>query len=492
MNNTVHFPPLAVAVLVGSLTAFTPRTHAQGGVPLWTNRYERAGRPQAIAVDTNGNVFVTGGDLEYVTTAYSGAGVPLWTNRYDSQGYVATAVAVDGSGNVFVTGSANGAYVTIKYSNAGVPLWTNLYHEPGHSGGANAIAADSNANVFVTGRFDRDPPSSDYLTIAYTGAGVPIWTNRYGTTSYSSATAVAVDGSGNVIVTGLSYGTVYDYATIKYSGAGVPLWTNRYNGQGHNEAYAVTVDGSGNVLVTGESDGTGTSPWPDYATIKYSAAGVPLWTNRYNGPENGNNRATAIAVDSSGNVLVTGLSGSPSYSTIATIKYSSEGLLLWANYYDGPGAFVPGAPKVAMDGIGNVFVAGTSARSGGGYDYAAIAYSGSGVPLWTSRYHELGNGDDYASGIAVDGNGNVFVTGYSFDGTNGFDFVTIKYSSSMPVAPRLDFGMLDNQLVLSWTNAGFSLQCASPVTGTFTNIPGATSPYTNPITAPQQFFRLAR
>ncbi len=47
----------------------------------------------------------------------------------------------------------------------------------------------------------------------------------------------------------------YDYATIKYSSAGVPLWTNRYNGPANREdyAYAVAVDGSNNVIVTGSS-----------------------------------------------------------------------------------------------------------------------------------------------------------------------------------------------------------------------------------------------
>jgi hypothetical protein len=50
--------------------------------------------------------------------------------------------------------------------------------------------------------------------------------------------------------------------------------------------------------------------------------------------------------------------------------------------------------------------------------------------------------------------------------------------------------LLNNQLVLSWTNAGFNLQSAPALTGPFTNLPAATSPYTNSLTAPQQFFRL--
>jgi hypothetical protein len=88
----------------------------------------------------------------------------------------------------------------------------------------------------------------------------------------------------------------------------------------------------------------------------------------------------------------------------------------------------------------------------------------------------------------LDPNGNVFVTGTSGNGTN-YDYVTIKYSSSVP-PPRLDFQLLNNQLVLTWTNAGFNLQTAPALTGPFTNLPAATSPYTNPLTAPQQFFRL--
>jgi hypothetical protein len=54
----------------------------------------------------------------------------------------------------------------------------------------------------------------------------------------------------------------------------------------------------------------------------------------------------------------------------------------------------------------------------------------------------------------------------------------------------LEFLVTNNQLALSWTNAGFTLQSSPVVTGTFTNIPGATSPYTNLISGSQQYFRL--
>src|ERR1035438_2552976 len=113
---------------------------------------------------------------------------------------------------------------------------------------------------------------------------------------------MAVDGSNNVIVTGRSYQShssfSHDYATIKYSSEGVPLWTNRYNGtgSGQDEAMAVAVDHSNNVIVTGYSGS-------DYATIKYSSAGVPLWTNSYT---NTAYPFAAVAADRNGNVIVAG------------------------------------------------------------------------------------------------------------------------------------------------------------------------------------------
>ncbi|MEI7900464.1 MAG: hypothetical protein WCK89_09425, partial [bacterium] len=98
-------------------------------------------------------------------------------------------------------------------------------------------------------------------------------------------------------------------------------WVNRYDGSGHGDdsAVALAVDGSNNVIVAGFSLGSGSSY--DCLTVKYSSAGVSLWTNRYNGPANSDDRALAVAVDGSNNVIMAGWSaGSGSSADYVTIK----------------------------------------------------------------------------------------------------------------------------------------------------------------------------
>ena len=158
-----------------------------------------------------------------------------------------------------------------------VQAWVQRYSGPGNSTDqARAIAVDGSNNVIVTGYSDNSgvwPPISDCVTIKYSSAGVPLWTNLY---SAGSANAVAVDGSNNVIVAGSSGG---DYVTIRYSSAGVPLWTNRYNGPANSSdsASAVAVDRIGNVFVTGWSFGSGGNQ--DFATVKYVCVPSPVMTN---------------------------------------------------------------------------------------------------------------------------------------------------------------------------------------------------------------------
>jgi len=259
--------------------------------------------------------------------------------------------------------------------------WVRRYNGPGNSGDeASAIALDGSGNVYVTGKSWDSGTDYDYATIKYYPNGDTAWVRRCNgpANSGDEASAIALDSSGNVYVTGKSWdsGTKYDYATIKYYPNGDTAWVRRYNGPGDKEdnAYAIAVDGSGNVYVTGKSRGSGTNY--DYATIKYYPNGDTAWVRRYNEPANFSDEASAIALDSSGNVYVTGKSrgGSTNYD-YATIKYYPNGDTAWVRRYNGPGNFDDFAYAIAIDGSGNVYVTGWSyGGSGTDYDYATIKY----------------------------------------------------------------------------------------------------------------------
>ena len=134
---------------------------------------------------------------------------------------------------------------------------------------------------------------------------------------------MAIDGPGNVYVTGESPGSdgFSDYATIKYDNLGQQQWVARYNGTGNGNdgAAGIVIDSSGNVYVTGGSAASGGGF--DYASIKYNSVGQQQWASRYRAPGSLGDFATAIAVSSSGNVYVTGQSS----GDYGTIKYNSSG-----------------------------------------------------------------------------------------------------------------------------------------------------------------------
>ncbi|MEO8446455.1 MAG: SBBP repeat-containing protein [bacterium] len=422
----------------------------------WLSTYNGSGtnadETHAVAVDLSGNVYVTGSSTgsgtgtDYATVKYNAAGVQQWAARYNGQGArndFAKAIAVDGSGNTYVTGwsdlSATGKdYATIKYNSAGDSVWVKRYTGVATSFNDEAlsIAVDGSGNCYVTG-YSVNGTNSDYATIKYNSSGVQQWVARYDGpgAATDNAYSVVVDGSGNVYVTGLSVGagTNGDYATIKYNSSGVQQWASRYNGpSGNTDAGTdIAIDVSGNVYVTGYSAGSGTGD--DYATIKYNSAGIQQWLTRYNGPPGSSDAAFSLAVDASGNVLVTGASlGFGTSDDYATIKYNSLGAEQWVRRYNGPGGNVADrAYALAVDGAGNIYVTGESNGEGGDFfQYATIKYNTAGDSVWTKGYGASVTGHDRAYAIALDASGNVYVAGTSVSGITGDDYAVIKYTQN--------------------------------------------------------------
>ena len=311
-----------------------------------------------------------------------------WVRRYNGSGNdndIAYAIAVDTCGNVYVTGGSVSSgtyndYTTIKYYPNGDTAWVRKYNGPGDNHDqALAIAVDGCSYVFVTGFSDYDTllKISDYATIKYDSLGNELWVKTYNGPGDSGdgALAIAVDDSGNAYVTGWSdsIGTGTDYATIKYYPNGDTAWVRRYNGPGDttDAVFAIAVDCSSYVYVTGFSYGIGTER--DYATIKYYPNGDTAWVRRYNGADE-EDIPTAISLDDSGNVFVTGVSFEPGTGWYCvTIKYYPDGDTAWVRKYkSGAGESPDETHTIAVDGSGNAYVTGGSPSSGTNDDYTTI------------------------------------------------------------------------------------------------------------------------
>ena len=321
-----------------------------------------------------------------------------WIARYNGPGSFdddATALTIDNSGNVYVTGygyisGPRNDYITIKYDYKGDTVWVRRYNGPSNEQDlALAIAVDISGNVYVTGESPGLDPGEDYATVKYNSSGEEEWVARYnGLSNYwDRAYDIEADDSGYVYVTGASYGYGYDYITIKYTPDGDTSWIRRYNSEsGEDYGKAVAVDDSGNVYVTGSSVGLGTSN--DYLTLKYNSSGTQQWEVRYDGIGNGYDSPRAFAVDDSGNVYVTGNSSDTTGSDdCTTIKYNTDGEEQWVARYDDAESIWDIGEAIAIDTAGNVYVTGQSYNEDTDRDFITIKYDMNGDLVWTGKYN---------------------------------------------------------------------------------------------------------
>src|SRR4029434_10531629 len=186
--------------------------------------------------------------------------------------------------------------------------------------------------------------------------------------------------------------TGFDIVTIKYSPGGVELWVRRYDsGNGEDVPAAIACDASG-IYVTGRSNS-------GFTTIKYDFDGDEQWVKTYTGGV-GSDAAAALILDAAGNVYVTGPSdGSGTNADYATIKYDAAGNEQWVRRYDGPESVFaqdydrPAA--IAVDVNGNVFVTGNSSD-----DFGTVKYDPAGTELWVGRYTGPNTGGGWEIGRA--------------------------------------------------------------------------------------------
>lgn len=378
----------------------------------------------AIITDANLNVYITGqsrkynDDFSYVTIKYNANGDSNWVRRYnkcyselgcDNGGFT---VDLDNSGNVYVGGTRS----LIIYSSNGDTAWVR------DSIRIVKLIVYNNQFLYIAG-ISRSGGMNSYITYKYDLNGNMIWYRLYKVGSTNEPNDIVTDMQGNIIVTGRSNtlppNINYDYITIKYNPNGDSLWTRRYDGgapMGFDFGYGVAVDSFDNVYVTGRSDINSVSR---YVTIKYDPVGNVIWSAQHN---NNGSYATDIAIDRSGNVIVTGNTCSAGCYT--TVKYTSSGIFIWAKSYQQTTSFVSIINSVLLDNNDNIYVNVAGAVPPDTSGLRVIKYDSSGNTIWTA-YHFGGSGE-VAHAITLDRNNNLYATGIMNQ-----QLITAKFSQTL-------------------------------------------------------------
>ena len=458
--------------------AFAARLESSGAL-LWNTFLGGTGKDRGagIAVDSSGNIYVSGGSESAwgsPARAFTGNG-DVFAARLDSIGALqwstflggtgpdhGRGIALDTSGNVYITGDSSASWgspvkaftgysdaFATKVNSLGALQWNTFVGGMGGDYGY-AISLDSDGNVYVVGGSDTtwDSPVRAYSGGYYdafaaklNSNGVLQWNTFLGGTGVDYGYGVAVDSSGNVYLTGYSNATWgnplqpfsgnIDAFAAKLDGNGALLWNSFLGGTGGDEGYGIAVDSSGSVYMFGESSATWGSPIRAYSgsmdafAVKLDNSGALLWNTFLGGT--GSDYSRGIAVDSSGNVYVAGLSNSNWGSPIIlyssswdsfVAKLNSSGALQWNAFLGGTG--IDTGNGIVVDSSSNVYVTGFSSATwgnpvrlySGNFDAFAAKLNSGGVLLWNTFLGE--NGDDTGWGIALDSSSNVYVTGYSY------------------------------------------------------------------------------
>ncbi|MCF8449602.1 MAG: SBBP repeat-containing protein [Taibaiella sp.] len=422
-------------------------------VLVWGTYYGGAGSESAYstATDNAGNVYMCGytssissiatsgahqvtygGATDAYLAKFSKAGVRLWATYYGgSSDDYGRAVATDGTGNVYMAGSTSstsaiatpGAHQTtylwgddaflVKFNSAGSIQWGTYY------GGTNSdyiidVAADASGNAYITGQTMstggiatsgayQSAASGNYdgFLAKFNTAGVLQWGTYYAGNSADYGHGVAIDGSGNVFISGYTasgstmtttgahqtvLNGIYDAYLAKFNSSGVIQWGTYFGGDAYDYGYGVAADASGNAYLTGYTNSTSALATAGaYQTVyggsidayvaKFSGTGTLQWATYYGGSDN--DEGHRIKTGAAGDVYFTGNTHSTSAISTAgahqpvsgggmdvfLARFNSAGAIQWATYYGGTDN--EAANWLAMGDSDNVYITGYTRSTSG-------------------------------------------------------------------------------------------------------------------------------
>jgi hypothetical protein len=310
----------------------------------------------------------------------------------------------------------------------------------GLSPSAKATAIDQSGFVAVAGYTWSAADDRIYYVARhdpFTGEYAPGWPRTYNAgAGTNEATGVVFDSAGNVIVTGQSQSAIgnLDYFTRKYDRNGNTLWSVRYdNEQGADVALFIALDSANNVIVTGRSSDSVSGD--DIYTVKYRASdGFVLSSIRFNNSGNRTDYPTGLVVDSEDKVIVCGVARTlAGNDDIYLAKYDMSTLVAtadWTQIIDSGGGREDIGHDVAVAPDDSVVVVGLLRKVSNEHGFFARRYTAAGGQSWTQDFDDVDAAFlDGARGVAIDAEGNAFVTGVQEADNNNINLYTAKLAA---------------------------------------------------------------
>lgn len=311
------------------------------------------------------------------------------------------------------------------YAQSLTEMWVRKFQAQGMVSDRIAdITADSSGNVYIAGYAGKHHGAPDAFAMKRSPAGDTLWTYYYdaGFNNEDFASSIVLDATGNIYLTGRSQNASYLFEcfTIKLLPSGLEAWVRRYSPGANTQSYgnALTVDLPGNVYVAGYTAPASAST--DWLVLKYSSAGILEWADVLNGPGNGGDEALDIVITPNGNLTVCGYTYSVNASgaTNAFVKqYTPMNTTVWTATWTNP-AFTGTDMAIGLgyDNLGNLYIGGETRNSlSFNRDAFAVAYNAGGTELWSHIYTDANTvSDEYILDVQVSSNGNIFLTGTDY------------------------------------------------------------------------------
>ncbi len=419
-------------------------------------------------------------------------GEERWRAMLPSFQGTATAVALDSHHDVIAAGDALGFAAAKFAGESGAELWRHI-EPPASSGEAEAVAIDADDCAIVVGGLWVTEDQRVSAVKLCGPEGREVWRNASacGGQSLFSGFAVAIDAASDPIISGvvLKPGRILGYTATKLSGVtGGDLWCTPM-GEAPRERgrppFALRLGPGGDVLLAGTTVGIG-SGQGDFTVLKLNGVtGTQSWRTALDGAATASDdRALAVAVAPDGDIVSVGETKNHDTSRdFAVFKLAgASGAVRWKYEANGTAPdSIDRAIAVAVDQSGDVIAGGLTDNQVTGDDLTVIKLSGvSGQVRWAQVINGDANQSDLALAVAVDAHGDILVAGSIQTERTGSDFCVLKLSGETGAEQwRHTFDGVLAGSMKPWPSSSIRLATCSPLALRSTVIPGSISPSSN-------------